>query len=289
MHGTYADQIDALIADLTGTSYELPSSRTRGRRPGTAFSDFITHREQGDWAEDVLFRALEAREDTQLTPLRYGRTDDIVAGEPGFAEFFDAYQDELDDIGKRPDLLLVAGDEIPSAVTSLQGAGARDHVDLVSSAVAAFEIRSSAHLVSRYRSYRSENPSSSGRSELSFTPKVEDLRLIGDWIRVFGVPHYYVQVFFDEVHGISFQTILELLVADASGVRLEINRRNQGKSTIHVDLSHGIQLAAITEGPQLSASLRDLPNGRRVVYVQFGGGRAEVDSKALHRLISLDG
>ncbi len=38
--------------------------------------------------------------------VQYGKSDQFVAGEPGFEEFYESYQNELDLIGKRPDLLI---------------------------------------------------------------------------------------------------------------------------------------------------------------------------------------
>ena len=38
--------------------------------------------------------------------VRYRKSDDLVAGEIGFDEFYNEFQDELDTIGKRPDLLV---------------------------------------------------------------------------------------------------------------------------------------------------------------------------------------
>jgi hypothetical protein len=37
--------------------------------------------------------------------VKYGKSDDLVAGEDGFDTFYQDFQTELDTIGKRPDLL----------------------------------------------------------------------------------------------------------------------------------------------------------------------------------------
>lgn len=42
------------------------------------------------------------------------------------------------------------------------------------------------------------------RDYLSITPKVEDIKVVYKWIETFNVPHFYFQVFFDKVFGISF-------------------------------------------------------------------------------------
>lgn len=37
---------------------------------------------------------------------KYGRSDDIIAGDDGFPEFFEEFRCELEMIGKRPDILI---------------------------------------------------------------------------------------------------------------------------------------------------------------------------------------
>jgi len=77
--------------------------------PTQASSDFLIHKEQGDYAERVVFKALNA-EELDYSSLKYGRNDDISAGDEGFTEFYDNYQQELSKIGKKPDLLIIPKD-----------------------------------------------------------------------------------------------------------------------------------------------------------------------------------
>lgn len=49
------------------------------------------------------------------------------------------------------------------------------------------------------------------RDYLSITPKVEDIKVVYKWIETYNVPHYYFQVFFDKVYGISFEQILNII------------------------------------------------------------------------------
>lgn len=56
------------------------------------------------------------------------------------------------------------------------------------------------------------------RDYLTITPKVEDFKVVNKWIETTGVPHYYVQVFFDKIYGISFENILRMITdADNEG------------------------------------------------------------------------
>lgn len=115
-----------------------------GRTPSSASSDFLTNKEQGDWAEKLVVKAINEAA-SEYTAVRYGRGDSIAAGDPGFAEFYARYQEELNTIGKKPDILLFrAGDE-PKDVKEL------DDPTVVGRAVAAIEVRSSSFLCNKYR------------------------------------------------------------------------------------------------------------------------------------------
>ena len=84
------------------------------------------------------------------------------------------------------------------------------------------------------------------RDYLSFTPKVEDLYVVHKWIQTYGVPHYYFQVFFDRVYGISFEHILRVIsLPDNKGRRftIERNTKNQFKNTIHINVKEGVEVA----------------------------------------------
>jgi hypothetical protein len=99
----YKQRIQSLIEQVP--LVDLTISRERGRIPTQASSEFTTNREQGDWAEKIIQRAINQTAKNHIA-IRYGKSDDRVAGEEGFTEFFNEFQDELDTIGKRPDLLL---------------------------------------------------------------------------------------------------------------------------------------------------------------------------------------
>ena len=102
---SYKDKIHKIAKDISPNIVNLRAKRKRGTPPTQALSDFLTHNEQGDWAEMLFFRSLKAS-NLDLVPVRYGKSDKIIAGDPDFKDFYNQYQDELDAIGKRPDVLL---------------------------------------------------------------------------------------------------------------------------------------------------------------------------------------
>jgi len=111
-----------------------------------ASSEFLINKEQGDWAEQVVLNAINAYS-ADYRAVRYGRSDSLAAGDPGFVEFYQEYQDELNRIGKKPDLLIFTRSDGP-ATEAL-------HLDeeFIRRAVAAIEVRSSSFLADKYSSF----------------------------------------------------------------------------------------------------------------------------------------
>ena len=102
---TYFDEIRELTKLIPTTIVDFSHERDRTSPPTQASSNFITNKEQGDWAEDLIFRAINETSKNYVA-VRYGKSDNIIAGEEGFDKFYNDFQDELDIIGKRPDLLI---------------------------------------------------------------------------------------------------------------------------------------------------------------------------------------
>lgn len=215
--------------------------------------------------------------------MKYGRSNRIMAGDDGFAEFFDGYWEELLVGGKRPDLLLMPKsgwrERLGLDVSELPLAGLKNIVPI---AMAGLEIRSSSFLSRKFRAGKGD------RTFLSFTPKTEDLYLVDKWIQTYDVPHYYVQVFFDDLYAISFQRILEILKnpeEEDSSFFIEKNAKSQWKSTIHLDISKGVRLGSITENPSLTGEVYHIPNGRLIFYVKFGGGKLTLERDAVGAIV----
>lgn len=265
----YADEIGRLAVGLPDVIPALESDRVRGRPPTSAYSNFAINREQGMWAETVLMKGIEDSVGSEYDVVKYGRSDSIMAGEPGFSDFYQSYQDELEEIGKRPDLL----------VFTAGAAGGRDISDgdpggpggCVERAVLGIKVRSSSYLAKKYKEIRGK--------AASFTPKVEDLQTVPKWIRTYGVPHYYAQVFFDEIYVISFKRILEIIVRQEDGWAVEKSQRNQFKKTVHVSVSHGRKWGEIDIPPAHKSARKEVGAGRLIHYVRFGNGRAALDGK----------
>lgn len=345
MPETYAQKIARLIAATPfGIDTEIQMD---GRPPSTASSEFLTNKEQGDWAERIVFSAINEHSPDFLA-VPYGRTDSLAAGDDGFAEFYLQYQDELNHIGKKPDLLIFNRAEYPD----LEAVDLDDD-ETVSRAVAAIEVRSSSFLANKYSAYmdnrsmtaiaecerlrqlilqeplknalRDKSPeilslienattntfreldfrlrtwSSSTvlrelsdrlrelkdqikilhkRDYLSITPKLEDLALVNRWIQHFGVKHYYLQVFFDKAYVISFKEILEISSDPAKeDVVFSVERdvKNQGKTTIKINVQVGREILGRIDMPQHVAALKELDRGRLLFYVTFKGGKGYLD------------
>lgn len=97
MRSPYANRIQDLI---TATPFEIdPEIKVAGRPPTMASSQFLTHREQGDWAEEIIHDAINDHS-PDYRAVRYGRTESLPADDPGFRDHYAAYLAELNDLGK---------------------------------------------------------------------------------------------------------------------------------------------------------------------------------------------
>lgn len=102
---SYYDKIKELTKTVSTELLDFDQPRDQARIPTQASSNFITNKEQGDWAEDLITRAINETS-SNFIAIKYGKSDNLVAGEKGFDTFYQDFQSELDTIGKRPDLLI---------------------------------------------------------------------------------------------------------------------------------------------------------------------------------------
>ena len=307
----YYDRIRELTKNVPVELVDFEQPRDLARTPTQASSNFITNKEQGDWAEDLVTRAINENS-KNFVAVKYGKSDNLVAGENGFDTFYQDFQTELDTIGKRPDLLIFKKTDFDTNLGfDVSQIPHHQITDYVKKAVAGIEVRSSAFLIDKYeeamqlRTQRFteiafqtrdkilaefsdvlDHPSRSKyitllntltletisifdfkvpgwrsnerlievnglfkrlkiaikeiqkRDYLSITPKVEDIKVVYKWIETFNVPHFYFQVFFDKVYGISFEQILTIISnSDNDGVIFSVEKdvQNQNKTTIKIN------------------------------------------------------
>ena len=352
MGKSYKDLINAICNTIHTGLIDFDEPRSEASMPTQASSEFITNKQQGDWAEDVIFRAINENS-KNIVAVRYGKSDDLVAGDSGFEQFFNDYQNELDTIGKRPDILLFRKEDFNEQYGFDISSNKSNEIDkYISKAIAGIEVRSSAFLINKYTeeanrivrentkramklkevvlsefsdllnqkrpeliellhnlnelsvrtidfrvtswrsSQRLQELSSKlseikkclkiiqKRNSLSITPKVEDLKVVHKWIMTYNVPHFYVQVFFDRIYGISFKHILELVAnpdLEDDKYYIEQDTKNQNKTTIKIPSQDGICLAQTVLEPNHHSVRKELNKGRLLFYVKFDGGEAFLD------------
>lgn len=270
---TYFDEIEELAHKAKHTiGMDIFAKSARGRVPSQVSGEFITNREQGDWAEALLLKLINEK-CKGLKAISYGRIDNLVAGDLGFKEHFEKYQKELTEIGKCPDLLVFKEEDFLDIIQKeISSAKPRkDIIETTKKALAGIEARSSAFLSKKYGDYR-KSKQSDQRGFLSFTPKVEDLAVILKWIETHKVPHFYVQVLFDTMYIIPFKKILEILSEPKNNkvkFFIEKNYKNRFKSTIHINLNEGVCLSEDIKQPKHISVRKELVNGRLVHYVKF--------------------
>ena len=96
---TYYERIRELTKNVPATLVDFGLPRDPSWTPTQASSNFITNKEQGDWAENLVTRAINETS-KNFVAVKYGKSDDLVAGEDGFDNFYQDFQSELDTIGK---------------------------------------------------------------------------------------------------------------------------------------------------------------------------------------------
>jgi len=361
----YVKTIENLTKIIPPELVDFSSPRDKARSPTQISSEFVTKKEQGDWAEQLLLTAINTTSKNH-TAVRYGKSDDIVAGDEGFIEFYQEFQQELDTIGKRPDILIFKKEDFNKQLGyDISKINHNIIIDYVKKAVAGIEVRSSAFLIERYEAsmkikkqkftqiafknkniilseyadllsnpsrekyidilnninektiscidFRVPGWSSSERliklndlfkqlkiaikevqkrDYLSITPKVEDIKVVYKWIETFGVPHYYFQVFFDKIYGISFENILKIISEpDNEGelFSVESDPKNQNKTTIKIKSNIGKEIAAKVSEPVHKSVRKELDSGRLLYYVTFNGGSAYIDVNNLTNVLEIKG
>ena len=146
----YYEQIREITKNIPTTIVDFSLQRDRTNPPTQTSSNFIMNKEQGDWAEDLIFRAINETSQNYIA-IRYGKSDNLIAGDKGFDAFYNDFQDELDTIGKRPDLLIFKksdfNEELGFDISNVEHSKITDYVK---KAIAGLEIRSSAFLIQKY-------------------------------------------------------------------------------------------------------------------------------------------
>lgn len=360
----YSEQIKELTKNVPVTLVDFTTDRQIVRSPTQASSNFITNKEQGDWAESLITRAINEISDNYIA-VKYGKSDDLIAGDEGFDRFYQEFQIELDTIGKRPDLLIFKKtDYLDNFGTDISRYPHPYITEYVKKAIAGIEVRSSAFLIDKYEGWMQQRtsertslalkirdeiianysdilnlparqkyltllqnltsetlsitsftcPSWSStdrlielsnlfkslkqcikevqkRDFLSITPKVEDIKVVYKWIETFNVPHFYFQVFFDKVYGISFEEILQIVSDQANEGTVfwvEKDTKNQNKTTIKIKSNIGVQIAYKVDEPQHKSVRKEMGRGRLLFYVSFEGGAAYLDVERLRSILNIN-
>ena len=196
----YFETIRELTKLIPTTIVDFSQPRERTSPPTQASSNFITNKEQGDWAEDLIFRAINETSKNYIA-VRYGKSDDLIAGEEGFDKFYNDFQDELNTIGKRPDLLVFKKQDFISKlgydISKIYHSQIEDYVK---KAIAGLEIRSSAFLIDKYEEEMQN------RTNLYFNKALEyQNKILSEYIDV--LQHPKKKHFIDILKGINQSTI----------------------------------------------------------------------------------
>jgi len=238
----YEDAIEALVAcKISREIVDFRRGYKKPRRPTAAFSSFLINRQFGDWSETLLRKEINNRLNG-FKALKYGAGGRLIVGHPDFPKMFDEYHKELNEIGKRPDLIFFKEETVKkfNLLDDVSEWESKPLIEIAKLAVSAIEVRSSKYYASMYEKKK-------GKKQ-SYTPKLEDIPLLTHWVAVHGVPCFYAQVFMDEAHIISFEKILQIIQKTGNQYigRME---KNQRKSTFYIPVSEGVLIGKVTENP----------------------------------------
>jgi len=244
--------------------------------PTDARSEFLANRAMGDWAEKLLAEAVN-RTVPGYRVVHYGNSDKIAAGEDGFRDFYVRTLEDVRVYGKRPDLLIVPDNY--RGPWDVSGYRTDELRQLVASALAAVEVRSSKFEALHYEKVRAQERASGkpgGRETQSFTVKVEDLKIVYRWIENFKKPQIYCQVFFDSMFAINVLSIFQI-IGSGAGFQIDNPRKSQEKTTIMIPITSGQRVATYQEIPTFEVEHHVTRLGRHDAYVRPVGGDVRFD------------
>lgn len=197
---TYFDRIRELTLKIPNTIVDFDLPRTPARIPSQASSNFITNKEQGDWAENLIERAINETS-KKYVAVKYGKSDDLIAGEEGFDDLYKEFQLELDTIGKRPDLLIFAREDfIPEFGFNISRLPHNVITEYVKKAIAGIEVRSSAFLIDKYDQVMNERTEKYSKIALDTKDYI-----LSNFLNELNTPAR--QIYIDILEGITQRTI----------------------------------------------------------------------------------
>lgn len=129
------------------------------------------------------------------------------------------------------------------------------------------------------------------RTFLSITPKVEDIKVVYNWVKKYNVPHFYVQVFFDKAYGISYEKILKLISQpelEDIDYFLESDVKNQNKTTIKIHANTEENILEKVNLPEHYSQMKELGRGRLLFYVKFRDSVSTINRDAFNRLFGIE-
>jgi len=249
---TYFNELRELTKLIPETIVDFSIQRDRTSPPTQASSMFISNKEQGDWAEDLIFRAINETSKNYVA-VRYGKSDDIVAGEKGFDQFYNEFQDELDTIGKRPDLLIFKKEDFDINLEyDISNIPHSEITDYVKKAIAGLEIRSSAFLIDKYEQEMKDRTA----THLEQALLVKD-KILKDFIDL--LEHPKKKHFIDILNSINSETITSISFRRPSWKATE---RLQELSLLFKDLKDNIAIVQKRDYLSITPKIEDV----KVVY-----------------------
>lgn len=250
--------------------------------------DFLNNQLRGQWAERVV---LSMKVDgAVLLPL--GPSGAAMPGEQDHREVVMTFREIQLFEGKRPDIIVFRTEDWdalePTAREMVQSWPRRRLLpkdeSLLRKGLCGIEVKNSTWHYSKRRE--------AGGGPLAITVKEEEVEVLREWSRTYGVPILFSQVLFDEIYCMSFQRMVEAIGRGQvyrSGDYLEDKQTGADEKVYHrFFLENFDHLCAKVIFPGDSAAhIRVLGDGSVVPYLEYKPANAEdVRPEVIYREIA---
>lgn len=262
-------------------------------------SDFLMRWAQGRWSEEIVLRALNRTEQFGVIP--YGPST-VAPEDPKELELFFQKMDEINQEGKRPDLLLYdratygwARNEVEHRLGSVEKVAETPSSvveDVISKATAAIEVENSLWVTEKMPGFgKPFSHYKRGKNKGRLKPagiiptiivKQEDMPRLQQWEANFDIPVYVVHVFYDRGYFIKFSDVLSMLESGELGMEAQRYTNPDGtaatpKSIVKVPYILCNEFGTVSGQTMYPKTFVD-KNGKVMTYVTFSGGDIQLSS-----------
>jgi len=263
-------------------------------------SDFFMRWEQGRWSEKILIEAFDRTGEYKALP--YGPSG-VAPDDPRGVELYFERLDAVQQIGKRPDLLLLKASDYDAVRSRVEEIGPEnlpftredDLAFLRDRAVLAAEVENSLWVSKMMPHYGKHQPLADHPELQGFKQKTviaptiiikeEDRGSLQTWQDTYGLDISVFHLFYDQGYFLSWDRIQDLIkrgiIRPTDQEFSNPGGKTKTKRIYKVWYSLAQPLGQVIEEPKLTAAFVRDKNGHILPYVKFEGGKLEPSAEIL--------